>query len=425
MAGVVRGQGGRFDPSDSLGELAQLARTAGIKVVGRGVQHLHAISPATYIGSGKVDEIGQLRHELGFGVVIFDDELSAAQLRNLEDRLEVRVLDRTALILDIFALHARTREGALQVELAQYEYRLPRLTRLWTHLSRQGVGGVGLRGPGETQLEIDRRDIGRRMAQLRKELDRVRLQRSLQRRRRRRQGIPVVAIVGYTNAGKSTLLNHISGADILVQDQLFATLDPTTRCVPLPSGKEVLFTDTVGFIQKLPTQLVAAFRATLEEVTEADVLVHVTDISDANILAKVDAVSQVLNEIEAGDKPTILALNKVDLVDPEPLFASHHARFAMRHTALDELREAFTHVVPISAEQGVGVDQLLDAVEEVLAEEMLEADLVLPYSAGDWLNLWHKQGVVADIQYTEQGIHVRGRVPKWLLGMLDDSESDS
>jgi len=240
-----------------------LARTAGLAVVGRTVQHLAAVNPATYIGSGKVAELEALRRELGYAVLIFDDELSPAQLRNLEEQIEARIIDRTALILDIFALHARSREGALQVELAQYAYRLPRLTRMWTHLSRQAVGGVGLRGPGETQLEIDRREISRRMTQLRHELEAVRQQRSLQRRRRRRAGLPVIAIVGYTNAGKSTLLNRLSGSAVLVQDQLFATLDPTTRRVVLPSGKEALFTDTVGFIQKLPTELVAAFRATL------------------------------------------------------------------------------------------------------------------------------------------------------------------
>ncbi len=424
MAGDVKGKGALVRAAQSLDELALLADTAGLDVVGQAVQHLRAINPATYIGSGKVDEIRRLQHELGFGIVVFDDELSAAQLRNLENRLQVRVIDRTALILDIFALHARTREGTLQVELAQYEYRLPRLTRLWTHLSRQGVGGVGLRGPGETQLEMDRRDISRRISRLKQELEQVRRHRSQQRGRRRRQGMPVIAIVGYTNAGKSTLLNRISGSDVLVQDQLFATLDPTTRRVQLPSGKEALFTDTVGFIQKLPTQLVAAFRATLEEVSEADILVHVTDISDAGILAKVDAVTRVLDEIGAPDKPTILALNKVDLIDPENLLDPPSGRFGMRHTVLDELHEIYDHVVPLSAQQGVGVETLLTTVEDVLAEEMVEADLVVPYSAGDWLNLVHKQGVVTSTEYTEQGIHMRGKAPKWLLGMLEGHEAE-
>jgi len=398
-----------------------LARTAGLAVVGRTVQHLAAVNPATYIGSGKVAELEALRRELGYAVLIFDDELSPAQLRNLEEQIEARIIDRTALILDIFALHARSREGALQVELAQYAYRLPRLTRMWTHLSRQAVGGVGLRGPGETQLEIDRREISRRMTQLRHELEAVRQQRSLQRRRRRRAGLPVIAIVGYTNAGKSTLLNRLSGSAVLVQDQLFATLDPTTRRVVLPSGKEALFTDTVGFIQKLPTELVAAFRATLEEVTEADVLLHIADVSDRGLLSKVGAVEHVLEDLGAGDKPTVLALNKVDLVDPDTdLEGAGGARFATRHALLDELHDRYEHVVPISAEQGVGMAELLATIEEGLYEQMVDADLVLPYDAGEALNLWHRQGIVEEQTYTDGGIHVRGRVPRWLLGALQD-----
>ncbi len=421
IAGSVRGPASTFTPEESLDELAQLAATAGLTVVGRDIQHLVSVNPATYIGSGKVEELEALRRELDFSVLIFDDELSPAQLRTLEDRIQARIVDRTALILDIFALHARSREGALQVELAQYAYRLPRLTRMWTHLSRQAVGGVGLRGPGETQLEIDRREISRRMTQLRRELDQVRQQRGLQRRRRRRAGLPVIAIVGYTNAGKSTLLNRISGSAVLVQDQLFATLDPTTRRVVLPSGKEALFTDTVGFIQKLPTQLVAAFRATLEEVRDADILMHVVDVSDAHMLSKVDAVRHVLAEIEAGDKPALVALNKVDLVDPETeLEPGGGGRFAMRESRLQALRHEFGRVVPVSAQQGVGIAELLSAVEDSLAEQMAEADVLLPYDSGEALNLWHKQGIIEDISYGEEGIHVRGRLPKWLLGSLTE-----
>jgi len=421
VAGATRATPEAFRPEESLDELAQLARTAGLAVVGRTVQHLAAVNPATYIGSGKVAELEALRRELGYAVLIFDDELSPAQLRNLEEQIEARIIDRTALILDIFALHARSREGALQVELAQYAYRLPRLTRMWTHLSRQAVGGVGLRGPGETQLEIDRREISRRMTQLRHELEAVRQQRSLQRRRRRRAGLPVIAIVGYTNAGKSTLLNRLSGSAVLVQDQLFATLDPTTRRVVLPSGKEALFTDTVGFIQKLPTELVAAFRATLEEVTEADVLLHIADVSDRGLLSKVGAVEHVLEDLGAGDKPTVLALNKVDLVDPDTdLEGAGGARFATRHALLDELHDRYEHVVPISAEQGVGMAELLATIEEGLYEQMVDADLVLPYDAGEALNLWHRQGIVEEQTYTDGGIHVRGRVPRWLLGALQD-----
>lgn len=422
MAAQVRGREGLFSLEDSLEELAQLARTAGLEVVGQETQRLSAIHAATYIGAGKVEELALARQELGFDAVIFDDELSPAQLRNLERALQVKVLDRTALILDIFAKHAHTREGALQVELAQYIYRLPRLTRQWTHLSRQGVGGVGLRGPGETQLESDRREIAQRMAQLRRELDEVRQQRSLQRRRRRRQGLPVVAIVGYTNAGKSTLLNRLSGAGVLVEDKLFATLDPTTRRVTLPSGKEVLFTDTVGFIQKLPTQLVASFRATLEEVLEADLLVHVVDASDRNVLPKVEVVRRTLEEIGAAGKPTILALNKVDLLtDPELLTGGTLVgRFASGEGLIAQTAPGHEAVIPISAEQGVGIEDLLRAVESALVERMVSLDLALPYGAGDLLNLWHEQGVIEEERYTAKGIRVRGKVPHWLASRLEE-----
>jgi GTP-binding protein HflX len=417
----VRGQAKPFDLQDSLDELEQLAYTAGLEVVGRTHQNLESIHPATFIGSGKVEELGSLRKQLNFDIILFDDELSPAQLRNLENTLEIKIVDRTALILDIFAQHARTREGALQVELAQYTYRLPRLTRQWTHLSRQTVGGVGLRGPGETQLEVDRREIGRRMAHLRQELDQVRQQRSLQRRRRRRTGMAVIAIVGYTNAGKSTLLNRLADAGVLTEDKLFATLDPTTRRVDLPSGKEVLFTDTVGFIQKLPTQLVAAFRATLEEVNEADVLVHVTDISDRNLLQKVEAVEQVLQQIEVTDKPTVLALNKVDLVDPDIDLIERENRFVAHHSDLQDLPARYDHVIAISAEQGVGIEELLRAVEEVLTEQMVEFEVTLPYQASDILNLWHKQGIVTEQNFRPQGVEVRGKLPKWLVGLAEEA----
>jgi len=284
---------------DSLEELAQLARTAGIEVVGSTIQRLDRPQPATLIGKGKVEELKALKGELKPDVIIFDEELSPRQQRNLEEELDLKIVDRTALILDIFSKHARTHEGRLQVQLAQYEYRLPRLTRLWTHLARQvggtgargRPGGVGVRGPGETQLETDRREIGRRIAHLRQQLEEVRTHRRLYRRRRRRAGIPVVAIVGYTNAGKSTLLNSLAGSDILVEDKLFATLDPTTRRVPLPNGRVALFTDTVGFIQKLPTQLVAAFQATLEEIAEADLLLHILDITHPHLTSSRDRSS--------------------------------------------------------------------------------------------------------------------------------------
>jgi GTP-binding protein HflX len=292
---------------DSLAELAVLCRTAGIEVAGQDFQRMDRPHAATLIGSGKVLEIKHWLDETHSGMVIFDEELSPRHLRELQEALgeEIQVLDRTALILDIFAQHANTREGALQVELAQYEYRLPRLTGAWTHLARQaggasgrgGTGGVGLRGPGETQLEIDRREISKKIHRLKKELEEVRQHRSRYRMRRKGSGLPVVALVGYTNAGKSTLLNTLAHADIYVADQLFATLDPTTRRVELPGGKAVLMTDTVGFIQKLPASLIAAFHATLEEIAEADLLLHVVDISHPNAREQVQAVHQTLQDL--------------------------------------------------------------------------------------------------------------------------------
>ena len=337
--------------NDSLDELALLAETAGLEVVGQVTQRLNSPNPKTFIGIGKVEEVKALVEEVQADIVVFDEELSGRHLRELEkifgDR--IRIIDRTALILDIFALHANTREGALQVELAQYEYRLTRLTRAWTHLARQagggggrsGGGGVGLRGPGETQLEVDRRDINRRIGNLKGQIEKVRTHRNQHRSRRKRSNIPIVALVGYTNAGKSTLLNHLSGAEIYVADQLFATLDPTTRRVEFPGGKIALFTDTVGFIQKLPTTLVAAFRATLEEIAEADLLLHVVDVTHVNAHAQAKAVYQTLEDIEADHIPVLVALNKIDLLND-----SDGARNSL---------DAFPNAVAISALTGDGI----------------------------------------------------------------------
>jgi len=395
-----------------LDELAQLAETAGIEVVGRTYQRLEAVNPSTYIGSGKVDEIRSLREGLEYDTVIFDDELSARQLRELEESLEVKVLDRTALILDIFAQHAHTHEGRLQVELAQYEYRLPRLTRAWTHLARQsggsaargGAGGVGLRGPGETQLEIDRRDISRRIAQLKRELEQVRKHRQQYRRHREWAKLPVIAIVGYTNAGKSTLLNALAGADVLVEDKLFATVDPTTRRVEMRNGQEVLFTDTVGFIRKLPTTLVAAFRATLEEIAEADVLLHVVDISHKNAPEQAQVVGQVLSELGATEQPIVTALNKIDLLEDAAV---------ARSSARD-----FPNAVAISAQQKVGLEELLDVVATALSESWVHVQVRIPYSEGDLVSLLHERGVVSAETHEPSGTQIAGRVPRWLLGRL-------
>jgi GTP-binding protein HflX len=347
--------------------------------------------------------------------VIFDDELSPRHQRELEKVFgeEVRLLDRTALILDIFAQHAQSREGQLQVELAQLEYRLPRLTRMWTHLARQAGGraggsggGVGLRGPGETQLEVDRRIIGQRIGQIKGELEKVRAHRGRHRVQRRQTAIPVVAIVGYTNAGKSTLLNRLSSADVLAADKLFATLDPTTRRVQLPSGHFALFTDTVGFIQKLPTMLVAAFRATLEEIAEADLLLHVVDATHPQAAAQAESVNETLGELEVDTLPTIVALNKTDRLcnDGRGIRAS-------AESYLTELASAHRAAVPISALTGYGIDRLLHQIEKTLSATWVRLNVLIPYDQGALTALFHDQGVVEQEIHTPAGVRMIGRVP--------------
>jgi GTPase len=408
----IKGRASSWTLEASMAELERLASTAGLQVVGTLQQRLDRPNPSTLIGSGKVMELVALRAETGAQVIVFDEELSPAQQRELERAIgnqDVKVLDRTALILDVFAQHARTREGALQVELAQYEYRLPRLTRAWTHLARQaggvasrgGTGGVGLRGPGETQLEVDRREIRRRIAVLNRELEEVRLHRARYRHRRLEESIPVVALVGYTNAGKSTLLNALSGADIYAADQLFATLDPTTRRITLPGGREVLITDTVGFIQKLPTTLVAAFRATLEEIAEADLLLHVVDITHDSVEQQVSAVMHVLAELGVTAQPIITALNKVDrLGDPGVLRAP-----------TDDLPNS----IAVSALTGWGLPNLLARMEELLSEELMEVELLLPYPRGDLLATLHQRGIVSEEEHVSNGTRIVGRIPAKLL----------
>lgn len=405
----IKSQRETWDIRDCLDELELLAATAGIEVVGRTYQYLDAINPATYIGAGKVEEIRSLRETLGYNVVIFDDELSPRQLRELEEALDVKILDRTSLILDIFAARARTHEGRLQVALAQYQYRLPRLTRAWTHLARQvggsagrgGIGGVGLRGPGETQLEVDRREIQRRIAQLKDELDAVRHHREQYRRRRERANIPIVALVGYTNAGKSTLLNTLAGTDLLAEDKLFATLDPTTRRIVLPGGQTVLFTDTVGFIRKLPTTLVAAFRATLEEICEADLLLHVVDISHKNVEEHLQEVESTLREIGAHQIPVLTALNKIDRLS-NPAIA-------------EALRDQHSNAIPISALTGQGIEDLLKAVSRMLAEQWIAVEANIPYADGGIVALLHERGMVQREEHRTGGTYIVGRIPRWLL----------
>ena len=401
---------------DSLGELTLLADTAGLDVVGELTQRLEHPNPQTFIGAGKVQELKALVEETLANVVIFDDELSARHQRELEEALgaNVRVLDRTALILDIFAQHAHTSEGMLQVELAQCEYRLPRLTRQWTHLARQAgggggrtgsAGGVGLRGPGETQLEVDRRQIRSRIAHLKRELEKVRAHRGRHRDQRKRSRVPVVALVGYTNAGKSTLLNRLARADVLVADQLFATLDPTTRRVELPGGYHALVTDTVGFIQKLPTDLVAAFQATLEEIAESDLLLHVVDISHPSALAQAQAVQATLDEIGAGHIPMLTALNKVDrLGDP---------------AAAQAILANYPRSIAISALKNTGIQDLLLAVQQELYENFTPVTVRIPFQQGQLISTFHEAGQVERIEHQRGGVFIQGRVPGRLLAQFN------
>lgn len=396
---------------DSLDELALLADTAGLEVVGTVSQKLDHPNPKTYIGPGKVREVADLRSETPYDVVIFDEELSPSQARNLEEAIKVKVIDRTTLILDIFAQHARTREGSLQVELAQYDYLLPRLRRAWTHLERQSGGGgggsgvgVGLRGPGETQLESDQRIIGKRIALLKEQLADVHRHRELYRQNRQESGLPIISVVGYTNAGKSTLLNRLAQADVLAADMLFATLDPTTRKVALPGGRAVLMTDTVGFIQRLPTALVAAFRATLEEIAEADVLLHVLDLTHPNVEEQFKTVMDTLSELKVQDKPILTVFNKIDKID----VPSDTEIVRM----ITELGLPIDRWVAISAQQNIGIDRLQAAIEQMLMERMVKFEVMIPYKANELVALWHERGMIESEEFGEEGTTIKGAVPR-------------
>ena len=401
----------RHQLAEHLGELAELADTAGATVVGEVTQVLDRPNPGTYLGSGKLEELKAVVEETGATLVIFDDELSPAQARNIELAIGKRIMDRAELILDIFATRARTSEARMQVELAQLEYRLPRLagssrgalSRLGGGSRGSGGGGVGgaigVRGPGETKLEMDRRRIRARIAELRRELDVVRQHRSLQRRQREARAIPVVAVVGYTNAGKSTLFNTLTSATVLAENKLFATLDPTTRYLTLPSHQEILLTDTVGFIQKLPTTLVAAFRGTLEEVVEADVLLEVVDATHENAIEQSQTVDEVLQELGAADKPRVTALNKIDLLgDPDEVDLS-----------------LYPNAVAVSARTGAHLDALLTKLGEVLAEEMVRFTVLLPYDRGDMVEVFHRRGHVARQEAQEQGTLIEGTLPRQIV----------
>jgi GTP-binding protein HflX len=401
--------GDLFEVQDSLDELEQLCDTAGLEIVGRSYQNIGKPHRSFLIGTGKVEELKRMCRELEVEVVVFDRELTPTQTRELEEAFGIKLLDRTGIILDIFASRARTHEGRLQVELAQLEYRLPRLTRLWTHLSRQtsggrSAGGVGVRGPGETQLEVDRRSSKTRVSHLKRELENVHTHRELYRRRRKLEGIPVVSLVGYTNAGKSTLLNKLANADVYVENKLFATLDPTTRRIKLPNGREILLTDTVGFIQRLPTGLVEAFRSTLEEVNEADLLIHVLDFTHPNAQEQSETVGKVLKELGAEDKPQIIALNKIDryrgeeggIVSPEELSKEF------------ELPEEY---VPVSASYGIGMDLLLARIEAALDKGLAEIETLVPYGKEELVALFHQKGFIETEEHQEGGTYLKGRIP--------------
>eukprot|EP01036_Dinobryon_divergens_P025221 gene25222-33747_t len=433
-----------FTLEESLAELSELSGAAGLTVVGSTYQRVQSPSIEYYIGQGKTKEIARAMSKLKCTCVIFDVELTPSQQKNLElafnqelngksggakSQQYVKVLDRTALILDIFAQHAKTKEGQLQVQLALLTYRLPRLTNMWSHLERQSAsskgksnGGVGLRGPGEKQLESDKREMKNKISILNRAIDSVRRHRSMHRRRRRRLGVPVVALVGYTNSGKSTLLNSISSAGVFAADMLFATLDPTTRMVRMPGLKnpDVLLTDTVGFIQKLPTNLIAAFRATLEELSEADVLIHVTDVSNETWRKQEAAVLSELSNMGLSDKPVITIWNKIDAIPGKKEFLKFEA--AKR-----------AQTVALSAKTGEGIDSLIKTLETTLSSQMVPVECFLPYEAGSsLLDTLHRVSVLDEVKFMDREIFIKGRVPVFLrdqirkmrIGSMEDGGED-
>lgn len=405
LVAVDTGADAGWSAEDSLAELANLAATAGADVVGAEWQNRRHVDPNWYVGKGKADELAAAQRETGFDLLVADDELSPAQQRALEELLKVKVIDRSRLILDIFALHAQTHDGRLQVELAQLEYQLPRLTRLWTHLSRTG-GGIGTRGPGESQLETDRRIVRTRIAKMKERVDQVRQQRATAARGRDRRLWPTVGIVGYTNAGKSTLLNALVGSEVAkAEDKLFATLDPTSRQVKLGDGQTAIVTDTVGFIHKLPHQLVEAFRATLDEVNRADVLIEVVDAADPHFEEHRTTVQTVLDELGAGDKPRLVAFNKADLLDRA---AANGATPA----------PAIAGSVFVSALTGYGLVTLRAEIAALLASLWVDVDVAVPYTAGELLARVRERGAI-ELEYRQRDVRILGRVAPSLAGELE------
>jgi GTPase len=386
------------DTQESLAELGELAATAGGEVIESGVQKMVSLNAATFIGKGKAGEWGDFCRRNEVDTVIFDDELSPAQSRNLEKIFECKILDRTSLILDIFAQRARTREGKMQIELAQLQHLLPRLTKYWGHLSRQ-KGGIGMRGDGETQLETDRRRVLDRISKISRELQGVRQQRETQRVGRQRSEWPLASIVGYTNAGKSTLLNQLTGAKVLVEDKLFATLDPTTRRLKLPTNQNVLLTDTVGFIKKLPHGLVEAFKATLEEVVQADLLLHVVDISHPQAEEQIEAVNSVLAEIGAAKKPVLMVFNKIDKLKLNG------------NGALNRWLEKYPHAVGISAATGEGISNLLAELGTQLRPTREFLELKIPHEQSAVIARLHQVGQVVERRYNGKTAKFKVRIP--------------
>ena len=396
LIGLERDGISKWDLLDSMEELRELATSAGAEVVSTVTQKLEKPTAPYYIGRGKAELIKASFKDQQVTSVIFNDELSPAQGRNLENLLSRKVLDRTQLILDIFAQRARSREGRLQIELAQLQYLLPRLTRMWHHLSRQ-TGGIGTRGPGETQLEVDRRRVQERIARLERELEGVRRVRSVQRQGRKRHQWPVAAVVGYTNAGKSTLLNLLTGAALIAEDRLFATLDPTTRSLTLPNKQRLLLTDTVGFLRKLPHTLIESFKATLEEVSQADLLIHVVDLSHPRVEEHIEAVDSVTKELGAYGKQTLIVFNKIDAVESEEL--------------IEVYRRRFLHSVAISARTGVGVSALVRALEDELESWRLRSRFRVPMKEAGLIAEVHRVGHVLELHYEGEFALIVAHVP--------------
>ena len=386
----------KWDLQDSLEELAELANSAGAEVVDTVTQKLQKPTAPYYIGKGKAESLKPALQDRQVTSVIFDDELSPAQGRNLENLLSRKVLDRTQLILDIFAQRARSREGRLQIELAQLQYLLPRLTRMWHHLSRQ-TGGIGTRGPGETQLEVDRRRVQERISRLERELEAVRKTRAVQRQGRKRHQWPVAAVVGYTNAGKSTLLNLLTGADVVAENKLFATLDPTTRSFTLPNKQRVLLTDTVGFLRKLPHTLIESFKATLEEVSEADLLIHIVDLSHSRVDDQIEAVEAVIKELDAYGKQTLIVFNKIDNLGNREL--------------IDTYLRRFPGSVAISARTGEGVNKLVQALQDALSAWRLRSHFKIPASESALIAEIHRVGHVLELKYEDNDAIIVAHVP--------------